>query len=116
MKWRHNSSFSGHHQVRIKPEDEKGIENLSQYIYYSQHFFVLRYPICRGDGNSVVPFEDEPWKEQKNFQIFDPLEFIAAITQHIPEKSFQLVRYYGWYSNRMRGDRKKQGQAVQAPD
>ncbi len=37
-----------------------------------------------------------------------PLEFIASITQHIPEPSFQLVRYYGWYSNRMRGDRKKQ--------
>jgi hypothetical protein len=32
MKWRHNSGFSVHHQVRIKPEDEKGIENLSQYI------------------------------------------------------------------------------------
>jgi len=36
------------------------------------------------------------------------LEFIASITQHFPEPSFQLVRYYGWYSNRMRGDRKKQ--------
>lgn len=23
-------------------------------------------------------------------------------------RSFQLVRYYGWYSNRMRGDRKRQ--------
>jgi hypothetical protein len=55
-------------------------------------------------------------KNKKNFQLFDPLEFIAAITQHIPEKSFQLVRYYGWYSNRMRGDRKKQGQVDQGPD
>ncbi|MCR4322025.1 MAG: DUF5615 family PIN-like protein [Candidatus Brocadiaceae bacterium] len=26
--------------------------------------------------------------------------FIAAITQRIPEKSFQMVRYYGWYSNK----------------
>lgn len=48
--------------------------------------------------------------------MFDPLEFIAAITQHIPEKSFQLVRYYGWYSNRMRGDRKKQSLAAQSSD
>jgi hypothetical protein len=47
-------------------------------------------------------------ENKKNFQIFSPLEFIAAITQHIPEQSYQLVRYYGWYSNRMRGDRKKQ--------
>ncbi len=37
-----------------------------------------------------------------------PLEFIASITQHIPDPYFQLVRMYGWYSNRMRGDRKKQ--------
>ena len=36
------------------------------------------------------------------------MEFIAVITQHIPERSFQLLRYYGWYSNRMRGDRNKQ--------
>jgi len=32
MKWCHNSGFSVHHQVRIKPEDEQAIENLSQYI------------------------------------------------------------------------------------
>ena len=49
-------------------------------------------------------------KNKKNFQVFSPLEFIAAITQHIPEPYFQLTRMYGWYSNRMRGDRKKQGE------
>jgi hypothetical protein len=49
-------------------------------------------------------------KNKKNFQVFPVLDFIAAITQHIPEQSFQLVRYYGWYSNRMRGDRKKREQ------
>jgi hypothetical protein len=36
--------------------------------------------------------------------MFIPLEFIAAITQHIPERLAQMVRYYGWYSNRMRGN------------
>ncbi|WP_167320720.1 transposase [Desulfocapsa sulfexigens] len=25
---------------------------------------------------------------------------ITTLAQHIPEKSFQLVRYFGWYSNR----------------
>jgi hypothetical protein len=48
-------------------------------------------------------------KSKKNFQIFNAEEFIATITQHIPDKSFQLVRYYGWYSNRTRGDRRKHG-------
>lgn len=43
---------------------------------------------------------------KRNFDMFTPLAFIAAITQHIPERLAQMVRYYGWYSNRMRGDRK----------
>ena len=47
-------------------------------------------------------------KVGRNFEVFSPCDFIAAITQHIPEKSFQLVRYYGWYSNKMRGRRAKQ--------
>jgi len=34
---------------------------------------------------------------------------MAAVTQHITEKSFQMVRYYGWYSNKLRGIRNKQG-------
>jgi hypothetical protein len=44
---------------------------------------------------------------RKNFEVFSETDFIAAITQHIPDKSFQLVRYYGWYSNKMRGQRLK---------
>jgi len=46
---------------------------------------------------------------KKNFEVYTAEKFIAAITQHIPEKSFQMVRYYGWYSNKPRGIRNKQG-------
>ena len=46
-------------------------------------------------------------KNKRNFSISSAEEFIAAITQHIPDQNFQLVRYYGWYSNRMRGERRK---------
>jgi hypothetical protein len=42
-------------------------------------------------------------KNKRNLEICSAEEFIAKITQHIPEKSFQLVRYYGWYSNHARG-------------
>ena len=35
-----------------------------------------------------------------NFRIFKyPLEFLAEVTQHIPPRNFQMVRYYGYYSN-----------------
>jgi len=58
------------------------------------------------DGSVIYRSGMNP-KINRNFQIFIPCDFIAAITQHIPDKSFQLVRYYGWYSNKMRGQRKK---------
>jgi hypothetical protein len=45
-------------------------------------------------------------KINRNFEIFSPTDFLAAITQHIPDKGVQMVRYYGWYSNKMRGGRK----------
>ena len=56
-------------------------------------------PDCRGLDGSVIYRSAMNVKIQRNFEVFTPSDFIAAITQHIPEKSFQLVRYYGWYSN-----------------
>jgi Putative transposase len=54
-------------------------------------------------------------KQGGNFAALSPTDFIAAVTQHIPDKGFQLVRYYGWYSHKARGVRAKTG-AAQAED
>jgi len=43
----------------------------------------------------------------RNFQIFDALDFLAELTQHIPDKGEHLVRYFGWYSYRRRGMRQR---------
>jgi hypothetical protein len=48
-------------------------------------------------------------KNKKNFELIPAEEFIAMVTQHIPEKGFQMVRYYGWYSNKAKGQRRKEG-------
>ena len=55
---------------------------------------IIRGPVFRGSA-----------KTKRNFEIFSAEKFIAAITQHILDEGFQMVRYYGWYSNRARGDR-----------
>ena len=44
---------------------------------------------------------------KRNFQVFDPLDFLAEVTQHIPDAGEHLIRYYGWYSNKSRGLRAK---------
>jgi hypothetical protein len=49
----------------------------------------------------------------RNFQVFDPLDFLAEVTQHIPEPGEHPIRYCGWYSNKRRGQRAKRQSAAQ---
>jgi hypothetical protein len=42
-------------------------------------------------------------KINRNFEVFSAADFLAAISQHIPDKGTQIVRYCGWSSNKMRG-------------
>jgi len=106
LRWRHTSGFSVHNQVRIAPSDSKGREALAQYIIRNP-FSLRKLQYQQQTGQVIYRSKMSHGANKRNFEIFDALDFIAAITQHIPEPSFQLVRYYGWYSNRMRGDRKK---------
>ena len=46
-------------------------------------------------------------KDRKNFEVYSALDFIATITLHISDKFSQLIRYYGFYSNKSRGLRAK---------
>jgi len=42
--------------------------------------------------------------------MFEALEWLAAMCSHIPDKSMQMVHYYGYYSNVSRGKRKQADQ------
>jgi len=106
MTWRYNSGFSVHNEVRIQPGDTKGIENLAQYIIRNT-FSLGKLSYFEGSGTVIYRSKMSHGGNKKNFQTFSALEFIAAITQHIPERLMQITRYLGWYSNRMRGDRRK---------
>ena len=46
-------------------------------------------------------------KDGKETEVFDALEWMAAMCSHIPNRGEQMVRYYGHYSNVARGKRKK---------
>lgn len=108
LAWRHNSGFSVHNEVRIQPGDSKGIENLAQYIIRNT-FSLGKLSYIEDTGTVIYRSKMSHGGNKKNFQTFRALEFIASITQHIPERMSQMVRYLGWYSNRMRGDRLKAG-------
>ena len=107
MNWRH-SGFSVHNKVRIARDDEQGKEALAQYIIRNT-FSVERLTYVEETGTVIYKSKMTHGQSKKNFEVYTAEEFIAGITQHIPEKSAQMVRYYGWYSNKSRGMRRKQG-------
>jgi hypothetical protein len=41
--------------------------------------------------------------------VFDPLDFLAEVSAHIPNAHEKTTLFYGWYSNRTRGYRKQHG-------
>ncbi len=98
LAWKH-SGFSIDNSVRIL--DHEAQENLSEYI--------ARPPI------SLKKIRYEPFKGRvlfhtkysqyfkENVHMFDALDFLAELTQHVPPKRTQLIRRYGLYSSRIRG-------------
>jgi hypothetical protein len=117
--WRH-SGFSVDRSVRLAAGDAAGLERLARYlircpfslarmIRFTEQGQVLyragnadchRFPDPARCGRGA---DDPSVETSRNFQLFDPLDLIAEITQHIPEPRKHLVRYAGWYSNRSRG-------------
>ncbi len=116
--WRH-SGFSVDKSVLIAATDRDALERLVQYIarcpfsldrilkitptghvvYKAEHDSCRRFPEpASGDLKAGV---------SRNFQIFDPLDFLAEVTQHIPNTGEHTIRYYGFYSNKSRGIRAK---------
>jgi hypothetical protein len=103
-----HNGFNIDNGIRISRDDEKGRESVAQYILRNP-FSVEKMTYNDKSGTVIYRSKMTHGRNRKNFNAYTAEEFIAAITQHIPEKSFQMVRYYGWYSNKSRGMRLKQG-------
>jgi hypothetical protein len=107
MAW-HHSGFSVHAGNRIARDDRDGQKALAEYILRNA-FSEQKITYIEDTGKVLYRSAMTHGSNKKNFEVFSAEEFIAAITQHIPDKSFQMVRYYGWYSSRSRGERIKAG-------
>lgn len=90
--------FSLARLVKIAPD--------GRVLYHGSHPKCIRFPEL---GQEM----DLRAGTRRNYQVFDPLDFLATVTQHVPNKGEHQIRYYGMYSNKKRGMRQKQ--AVGAP-
>jgi len=103
MNWQH-SGFNIYCELPVSPMDEEGVERLSQYI--------IRVPISQerimyipenASENGVARVVYEGKKTSGTDEIFSALDWLARLVTHIPNKSEQVVRYYGYYSNKSQG-------------
>ena len=89
------------------PDDEEGLERLAKYV--------VRAPISQERMLYIPAAETSTGSAQviytgKNSRVderFTALDWLARLVTHIPNRGEQLVRYYGYYSNKARGVRKK---------
>ncbi|HOX58374.1 MAG TPA: transposase [Verrucomicrobiota bacterium] len=102
--WKH-SGFNLHAGELVPPEAKADLEDLAQYILRNP--FSVEKMTLESPTDMVIYRSRLNAKINRNFEVFTPTDFLAAITQHIPDKGAQMVRYYGWYSNKMRGVRQR---------
>ncbi len=84
-------------------EAKADLEDLTQYILRNP--FSVQKMTLEQPADIVIYRSRLNAKINRYFEVFTPSDFLAAITQHIPGKGVQMVRYYSWYSNKMPGVR-----------
>ena len=112
LAWPHTGF--GAHVSREIPGDQQSRENLARCLAHPP--IVLDRIV--GDpsaGKILYTGEAIHPRHRANFRVFDPLEFLAEISAHIPDPHEKTALYYGWYSNRTRGFRKARGLLPPAP-
>jgi hypothetical protein len=106
MAWRH-SGFSVHLGDAIAREDAQALEDLAGYV--------VRNPLSLKrlvylDGRQAVIYRGLRPNPRlgRNFESMDPLDWLARMTDHIPDPHRHRTLFYGHYANRVRGGRRKE--------
>jgi len=102
--WRH-SGFSTH--CRPAPADPKDPSFFQMLRYMKRPAVALSKIAFDPDEGKVVYTADfNPMLGTDRIEV-DPLEFLAKVLMHVPDKNSRRVMGYGVYSNRVLGKRRK---------
>jgi hypothetical protein len=99
LAWRH-PGFSAHVGEPIAAEDNKRLEDTAAYL--------VRNPLSLKklvylDGQQAVLYRSRMNPALgRNFEAMDPLEWLARISDHIPDPGQHRTIFYGEYSSRAR--------------
>jgi hypothetical protein len=105
LSWKH-SGFHVHVGRMVAGNDGKSLESLGEYMVRGP--VALERISLSDDGDRVIldGGKHHP-RHGGQHRIMDPLAFMAELCCHIPNTHEKSVIYYGHYSHRARGERKK---------
>ncbi len=91
--------YKEHWQVYAKRVLTRGKDTLLYCVRYGKKMVLSEKRIIQYDENEVT-FESGKIDGTKRAITYSLNQFIKCVVQHIPEKGFRLIRYYGFYANR----------------
>jgi hypothetical protein len=109
LTWPH-SGFHVHTAVWVAEDDRAFATRLARYC--ARNPVALERLTYDRVAKAVTYRSDKADGPTAGTETADPLEFLARVLVHIPDKGHVTTRYYGWYANRPRGMRDKAAPAV----
>ncbi len=113
LSWRHGGFTLDAGPAPLAAGDRAGRRRLAEYLLRAP--FSLEKLTYNATSGHILYRSDRHWRTKRNFEVFRAHDFITALVAQIPAKGVPSVRYYGWYSNKSRGLRRKIPAAT-APD
>ena len=104
LTWPH-SGFHVHTAVWVPEDDRAFATRLARYC--ARNPVALERLTYDRTAKTVGYRSDKSEGPTAGTETADPLEFLARVLVHIPDKGHVTTRYYGWYANRPRGMRRQ---------
>jgi hypothetical protein len=93
------SGFSAHAEQIVQPDDTDPLERLARYLARAPMPIDAVEATDEGEVRIATPPDPRTGKQELRL---DPLDWIHALCQQIPDPRQHTIRYYGIYANRSR--------------
>ena len=99
FKNRYPDGFYVHSPSENRIKTNRNLRKKAKYITrYVKHPVISDSRIMSYDGEKIKFWYQQPTSRGKKIVVMPVLEFIHAVLNHLPEKGFRAVTYYGLYS------------------
>jgi hypothetical protein len=89
--------------VSCQPPDKNHQRNTEYFSRYVKRPAIANSRLQHYNGSRLFFRYYNHKSQQQEIKEMSTFDFIRAVIQHIPDKGFRLIRYYGFLANRCRG-------------